>query len=117
MSYMVFLVLPQSDLLDAVLDAWRGVGVEDITVLQSKSMIQQTSRCNRDDLPLFPSMHDLFDNDEFDHYTLFSVVGSEDLIDRLIAATEREVGDLDRPDNGVMFALPVVRSKGMRLPR
>jgi hypothetical protein len=114
MAYMAILVLAQADALDAVVEAWRSIEVDDITVFQSKSLAQIEDRCRRDDLPLFPSMRDIFESEEFDHYTIFTVVQREDQIDQLIAAAEQQVGDLDNPDNGVFVALPVARMKGLR---
>jgi hypothetical protein len=117
MLYMIVLVLAQTDQLENVVEAWQAEGVDDVTVFQSKSLIQVQDRCRRDDLPLFPSMRDIFENDEFDHYTLFTVVEGEVLIDRLIAAAEQRIGDLDQPDNGVLVVLPVARAKGLRQSR
>jgi hypothetical protein len=114
MLYMIVLVLAQADQLETVVEAWQAEGVDDITVFQSKSLIQVQDRCRRGDLPLFPSMRDIFENEEFDHYTLFTVVDSETLIDRLIAAAEQRIGDLDNPGNGALVALPVARTKGLR---
>jgi hypothetical protein len=114
---MAILVLAQADALDAVVDAWRAAGVADMTIFQSKNLAQIEDRCRRDDLPLFPSMRDIFENEEFDHYTLFTVVEQEDQLDQLIAAAEQQVGDLDKPDNGAFVALPVARLKGLRQGR
>jgi hypothetical protein len=117
MQYMIMLVLAQADQLEGVVEVWQAEGIEDVTVFQSKSLIQVQDRCRRDDLPLFPSMRDIFENEEFDHYTLFTVVDGEDLIDRLIASTEERIGDLDNPGNGALVALPVARAKGLRQGR
>ena len=114
MVYMVIFVLAQPEHLDAVVAAWHDAGSSDTTVLQSKNLVQIADRCRRDDLPLFPSLGDIFENDEFDHYTVFTVVEGEAQIDRLIAVTEQLIGNLDAPDNGVLFALPVARVKGLR---
>ncbi|MBC8162852.1 MAG: hypothetical protein H7Z42_16715 [Roseiflexaceae bacterium] len=112
MFHMVFLVLAESEQLNAVVEAWQAEGVHDITVLQSKSLMPLRDRCRRDDLPLFPSLADIFENDEFDHFTLFTVVADAQ-IDQLIAAAERQIGDLNEPGNGALFALPVSRMKGV----
>jgi hypothetical protein len=39
-------------------------------------------------------------------------VDSDEMVDRLIKATEKELGNLNNPDNGVMFVLPVSRVVG-----
>lgn len=113
MAYMVILVLAQTDQLDAVVEAWRAAEANGITVFQSANLAQVEDRCRRDDLPLFPSMRDIFENETFDHYTLFTVVENEAQIDQLIMAAEQHIGDLDLPGNGVLVALPVVRAKGL----
>jgi hypothetical protein len=59
-------------------------------------------------------MSDIFENEEFDHYTIFTVVQDEAQIDQLIVAAEQQVGDLDDPGNGVFIAVPVARAKGLR---
>jgi hypothetical protein len=41
------------------------------------------------------------------------VVDDDAVVDRLIEVTQGIVGDLERPDNGVMFVLPVTRAVGL----
>jgi hypothetical protein len=113
---MVVLMLAHAEQLETVVTAWHAVGVEDVTVFQSKSLIQVQDRWRRDDLPLFPSLRNIFADEEFDRYTIITVVGGEALIDRLLTAAEQQIGDLDEPGNGVLIVLPVARVKGLRQP-
>jgi len=55
---------------------------------------------------------DIFENEEFDHYTLFTVAANEKQVEHLTALVEQHVGDLDIVGNGMLVALPVARIKG-----
>jgi hypothetical protein len=59
-----------------------------------------------------PSLARLFQQNEVRHRTIFAVVDSDEMVDRLIKATENQLGNLNNPDNGVMFVLPVSRVVG-----
>jgi nitrogen regulatory protein PII len=113
MLHMVVLIVARSEQLDAVVEAWQRAGTQDITIMESKSLMPLRDRGRRDDLPLFPSLADIFENEEFDHFTLFAIV-EEEQIDRLIEAAEQHLGDLDHPGNGALAALPVSRVKGVK---
>ena len=63
----------------------------------------------RDDLPLLPSLCDLLASQELHHRTLFTVIEDETTLERVIAATERIIGDFTRHNTGLLFVVPVVR--------
>ena len=67
----------------------------------------------RDDIPLMPSLMSLLQSREERHRTLISVVDSEEMVDKLVAATEQITGDLSAPNKGVIFVLPVLRAIGL----
>jgi hypothetical protein len=114
MLQMVILVLARTEHLDAVVEAWHDEGVDDVTVFQSMGQAQLRDRCRRDDLPLFPSMRDILESEQFDHYTLFAITDSDALIDRLIAVTERQIGPLEAKNNGILLTVPIGRVRGLR---
>jgi nitrogen regulatory protein PII len=94
------------------LDSWEATGVGGITILESTGLGRVRQAAIRDDLPLMPSLSRLFQHREIRHRTLFTVVENDEVVDRLIAVTEKALGDLNNPDNGVMFVLPVSRVVG-----
>jgi nitrogen regulatory protein PII len=47
---------------------------------------------------------------------MFTVVQDDALVDKVIEATESVIGDIGRPDNGIMFVIDVDRVLGLRLP-
>ena len=112
--YVVLFVLNDPDLLDDVLSAWERAGVSGATVLPSTGLgrIRQKEGL-RDDLPLMPSLEDFYHHEAETSHTLFTIVDSEELARKVVAATEKAVGDLDLPGNGILVVLPAASVHGL----
>ena len=113
-SCVVVLVLAKPYVLQDVLQAWESAGAPGATVLESTGLSRLNALFGRDDLPLFPSPRWLLEHQEAVHYTIFSVLDDDSLVDTLISATEQAVGDLTEPDRGILFTLPLARIVGYR---
>lgn len=112
MAQLLVLVLDNLEQCPAVLDAWEEAGVGGATILESIGLGRLRGIVS-DDLPLIPSLRDLLATREFQHRTLFTVVEDESTLERVIAATERIVGDLSEPHTGLLFVVPVSRVLGL----
>ena len=112
--YMVLLVLNDPDYLDEILAAWESVGVGGITVLPSTGLgrIRQHEGL-RDDIPLMPTLEDFYHHQSDISQTLFTIVDSDDLKQKVVEVTEKIVGDLDLPGNGILAVLPTVEVHGL----
>ncbi|GIV96510.1 MAG: hypothetical protein KatS3mg057_1167 [Herpetosiphonaceae bacterium] len=110
---LVILVLDNPELVREVLDAWNEAGAPGATVVHSIGM-GRIERGLRDDVPLFPSLKDMLEQDELHHRTLFTVVEGDDIINKIVEATETIVGDLNRPNTGILFTVPVDFARGVR---
>jgi|SRR5690554_1826899 nitrogen regulatory protein PII len=116
MQYLVLLVLHDVSRTYEILDAWEEAGVSGVTIIPTTGLGRIREKVMlRDDIPLIPSLHDLLANnyEEMLNRTLFSIVDNEALADRLVEATEAVLGDLDRPHNGIIAVLPVVKVRGL----
>ena len=113
MYHMILLVVDDVDQCPSILDAWEAAGAVGITILESTGLGRVRESSIRDDLPLMPSIMNLLRSQEEHHRTIFTVVETEEMVERLIAATESVVGDLEQPDKGVLFVLPVTRAVGL----
>jgi nitrogen regulatory protein PII len=114
MLHMVVLVLDDLDKSAAVLEAWEAAGVTGITILESTGLGRMKSRLTvRDDAPLMPSLAWLLQHREEQHRTIFTLVESDAMVDRLVDATQKITGDLDAPNRGILFVLPVARAVGL----
>lgn len=110
---MVLLIVDDLNRCPDVLEAWSAAEVPGITVLDSTGMGRLKKDGIMDNLPMMPSLSDLFRTQEHRHRTIFSVVEGEEKVDQLIGIAEDILGDLDRPGSGVLFVLPVARVVGL----
>ena len=114
MYYMVMAIINELDQCPRVMDAWDEAKVPGITILESTGLGSVRRAHYRDDLPLMPSLRDLMKKKEHRHRTIFTVVDSEEMVDRLIEITQDIIGDLNQPHKGVLFVLPVARVVGLQ---
>lgn len=112
--YLILFVLNDPDRLEDVLAAWEQAGVGGITILPSTGLgrIRQKEGL-RDDVPLIPSLDDFFRHQGDISRTLFTIVDSDALAKNVLQATETVVGDLNKPDNGILVILPTVSVHGL----
>jgi nitrogen regulatory protein P-II 1 len=112
---LILFVLHDPDKLRDLLDAWKEAGISGATVLFSTGLgrIDQASAL-RDDLPLMPSLEDFLPKVEHLSRTVFSMIDDKTVVEDVVAATQRVVGDLCEPDRGLLMVLPVERVYGLR---
>jgi nitrogen regulatory protein P-II 1 len=113
MSFLVVLIVDNPDHCPAILDAWEALGVSGVTILESSGLGRYRKHGIREDMPLMPSLRDFFEQDEIRHRTLFSVVDDQVMVDKMIEVAQDVSGDLDQPDSGFLFVVPVVRAVGL----
>jgi nitrogen regulatory protein PII len=117
MSYLVVLVLDDPDRCRDILDAWEAAGAPGVTILDSSGLGRVRQAGIRDDVPLMPSLSDLFRRQEAHHRTLFSVVEDQSQVDALAQATQAVIGQLDRGHTGLLFVVPVSQAYGLHKKR
>ena len=114
---LVLFVLHDPEKLRQLLAAWEEAGVSGATVLFSTGLgrINQ-SPALRDDLPLLPSLEDFLPKVEHLSRTIFSMIDDDEVVKRVVTATESVIGDLNEPDRGLLMVLPVAQVFGLRKP-
>ncbi|MBL8096561.1 MAG: hypothetical protein JNL73_20460 [Anaerolineales bacterium] len=118
MPELIVLVLDSSDQIPGVLEAWLGAGVSGVTSIDSSGLGQHVAEHGLGgDLPLIPSLAQLLRPREDPSRTLFTVVPDGFDVEGLIAATEAVTGPLDQPDTGILFVVPVTRTRGLHRRR
>ena len=113
MSYLVVFVLDNPDLCQDVLNAWENAGAKGITILESTGIGRVRQAGIRDDLPLMPSLSDLFKSAETHNRTLFSVVDDLDIAHALVKAAQDTVGGIEKPNSGLLFIAPLLEIYGL----
>jgi len=113
MQFILF-VLNDPEILDDIITAWEGVGVSGITILPSTGMARIREKgAWRDDLPLIPSIEDFHDYVEAFNRTMFTIVDTDEMVEKVIEATQKVTGDLNDPHTGILVTLPVNRYVGI----
>ncbi len=115
MPKLVVLITPLLDRSHDIGDQWQQAGAPGVTFIESYGLhrLKETSK-GAEVLPGFMSMVEILRNRDEHNVTIFSVVPDNDLVDRLIAATEAVIGPISNPDNGILFVLDVERAVGLR---
>jgi nitrogen regulatory protein PII len=112
MYFLVVFILNDPDRGNDLLDAWEAAGVRRITILESSGLGRVRQAGMRDDLPLIPSLSDLFKHSETHHRTFLAVVKDQNQIDTIVNATQEAIGDLEQENTGLLFVVPVSQVYG-----
>jgi nitrogen regulatory protein PII len=114
MNYMILFVLHDADWMDEILTAWEEAGVSGITILPSSGLARLRQKgALRENLPLIPSLEDLIEHTENTNRTLLTIVDGDELVDRVVSATQQVLGDLNNPNTGILAVIPVARVYGL----
>lgn len=113
MPHLIVFVLDDPDRCQDVLDAWEAAGAPGVTILDSSGLGRVRRARVRDDVPLMPSLSDLFRSQEARHRTLFSVVQHQSQVEAIAQATEATIGELDQGHTGLLFVVPVTQCYGL----
>ncbi len=112
--YMILFVLHDVEKLPDILESWNQVGVSGITIFPSTGLARlKNGDLLRDDLPLIPSLEDLLHTSEISNRTLMTLVKGEAMVEKVVAATEAVIGDLDEPNTGILTVIPVAKVYGL----
>lgn len=112
--FFILFVMHNPDLLEELIREWETVGVQRATILFSTGMRRLKRReAIRDDIPLMPSLGNFYEPSQTFSRTVFTTVKEESMIDDILAATQRVVGDLSDHETGVLIVLPVIKAYGL----
>lgn len=114
MYYLIILVVNNIEYVPDVLERWENLGVKGITIFESTGHGKLKRAGLLDNLPLLVSMESLEELQEIHHRTLFSVVDSEEMVDKMIAAAQEVIGNIEEEHTGFLFVLPVLRAIGLQ---
>jgi nitrogen regulatory protein PII len=113
MNFLVVLVVNNIDNTPRILNAWEEAGVLGVTILESTGLGRIRRAGLREDIPLLPSLHDLYEFGEVHHRTLLSVVDSQEMVDKMVKLAEDVLGKMDDPHTGILFVVPVIQAYGL----
>ncbi|MBR1751461.1 MAG: hypothetical protein IJ740_11400 [Ruminococcus sp.] len=110
---LMVIILNRIDSLEALLEGLSAVGIGGATIIESSGMAMTLSRL--DSSVLSASIRSLFSGDE-DNRTILSVIKDEQL-EVVRKVVYKTVGDLSKPNTGILFTVPLDFVEGTRKGR
>ncbi|UCC87747.1 MAG: CBS domain-containing protein [Anaerolineales bacterium] len=111
MSHVLVVILDDLKRMPDLIEAWHAIGVPGVTILESVGGYRASTWLRRVGLG---ALDRLFEAEEVRRRTLLVAIEEDELLERAIAEADRVMGGFDRPNSGVLLALPVVQSRGLR---
>ena len=112
MKLLVF-VLNKVEYLDELLEAFAAEKIGGATIFHSLGMAHELYHAGHEEDSFLGSLRAFLDPDREESRTIFTVV-EDDQVEKTVGVIESIVGDLSRPDTGIVFTLPVDFIKGIR---
>ena len=110
---LMVIILNRLDALESLLEGLSSVGVGGATIIESSGMAMTLSRL--DSSVLSASIRNLFSGDE-DNRTIFSVI-KDDQLETVRKVVYKTVGDLSKPNTGILFTIPLDLVEGTKKGR
>lgn len=111
---LLVVVLYKEEHLRELLEKFPSVDVRGATVIDSAGMGELLAR----DVPIFSTLTKLLSgaSSRIQNYTVFSVIRTEETLEKAVALVHSVVGDMTKPGTGILFVLPVTKVEGLAAP-
>ena len=113
MNQMIIFVLNDLDKSAELLEAWEAAGARGITCINTTGLGNIRNTAEITDLPFYLSLADILKSKQHHHCTFFTVVDSENLLEKLVQVAQDVTGGLDAPNTGILFTIPVSSVYGL----
>ena len=110
MAYLVLVILDDIDRMPQILKIWQAIGVPGVTILESTGGFRTTTWLSQVGLDFLDR---LFETEELSRRTLIAAIEDESLMEQAVAEAERVMDGFDRPNSGILIALPIHLTRGM----
>lgn len=111
--YILFIVLNEVDYLDDILAEFVKIGVSGATILDSQGMASHIVNSEIHGISLFASFKKLLEDARPYNKTIFTVLESEELVEKTVAVIQNVIGDDLTPGVGFMFSIPIAKTYPM----
>ncbi len=111
---VLVVVLYHEEHLRELLEKFPSIDVRGATVIESTGMGELLAS----DVPIFSTLSRLLSGagSRVQNYTVFSVIRTDETLEKAVALVRSVVGDMARPGTGILFVLPVSRVEGLAAP-
>ncbi|ADU73917.1 hypothetical protein Clo1313_0848 [Acetivibrio thermocellus DSM 1313] len=105
--YALFIVLNEVDYLDDILAKFVDVGVSGATILHSQGMASAIVNSENNKISLFSALKSIIENIRPYNKTIFTVLESEELVEKAVSAVQSVIGKAPTSGVGFMFTVPI----------
>lgn len=114
MAKLIVLITARAEEGHLIGEAWQEAGAPGVTFIEGFGLrrVQEKTR-GLEVLPGMMSLTEILRQNEHTSLVVLSVLDDDTLADQLLAVTERILGDLRQPDNGVFFVIDLARALGV----
>ena len=109
---LLVLVLNDIDLLDDLLQNFINFGIKGATIIDSTGMARFLASHNSEDIPIFGSLKLMLSGRNTFNKTIFVALKDEQ-VDTCIKCIKEIIGDLNTPDSGILFTMPIDYIEGL----
>lgn len=103
----LFLILNETDYLEDILEEFVEIGVKGATIIDSQGMGRALATNSDQHIPMFGYLKNFLDDGHPYNKTVFTVLESQELVDKVVETIDKVVGGIDRPGVGFIFTMPV----------
>jgi len=113
-SYFLLVIhLDNIGKIQEIIEVFTANGITGCTIFETTGVGHTTFLTS--DAPVIATMQRLFGANKQYNKTIFSVIESEDLLNKTMDDIEKVVGDFCKPNKGLMYAFPVAKVRGYRV--
>lgn len=105
---LLIVILNQPEYLNDILEGFYEAGISGATVIETTGM----GRTLCDKVPIFGGLRSIVQGCRPNNLTIFSVVRSEEKLNKAIKVIEEHLGDISKPNTGFFFTVPVNMARG-----
>ena len=109
---LLIYVLNNEEVLDDLLENFFEAGIKGATILESTGMARELASSGNHHIPIFGSLKLMLNEARPNNRTIF-VALEESQVDTCINCIKNVVGDLNKPDAGIVLTVPISRIEGI----
>ena len=111
---LLIVIVEDPDKIEPLMDSWYEHNISGATIIDSRGM----GHVIADHYSIFSRFSDLTGarGGSYHNNVIFTVIEKEDLLEQAIEDVYNIIGDLNKPDTGLLFTLPIGRVEGLKTP-
>lgn len=111
---LLIVIVEDPDKIEPLMDSWYEHNISGATIIDSRGM----GHVIADHYSIFSRFSDLTGTrgGSYHNNLIFTVIDKEEILEKAIADVYDIVGDLNEPDTGMLFTLPIGQVEGFKTP-